>query len=134
MPAGELVQRKTLLVTDVPDLRSLVGCQVTRICLDHQVHLLLAGHDEAGRKSVSATLLVECAMTLTHRDQSVAVNPDTAAGYDWLTRILRLIVASINVEPDGTLEMHFTEGTSLTAVPDPHLRHGHSPGRVSRRG
>ena len=94
-------------------LGRLVGCLVTRVCLDYQVGLLLAGD------GVDATLVVESAMTLTVAGSAVDVEPDTGENYAALVQLLRRTLTSVGVDADETLRIGFGDDVSLVVHPDP---------------
>lgn len=41
-----------------PDLSPLLGVEVTRLCLDYAVTILLAGYDDRGEQRMDATLVI----------------------------------------------------------------------------
>ncbi len=65
-----------------PDVSALTGCEVTQICLDYQVNLILAAQHEDGTDRVAATLTLGTSFTLTLANaEIVTVEPETGAGY-----------------------------------------------------
>lgn len=104
-------------MTDGPDLGALVGCQVTRVCFDHQVTLLLAGAGHPER--VDASLVVESPMSLTAGGSTVRVDPDTATNLAAVLALLHRRIASVDEAADGTLRLGFGGGDSLAVHPDP---------------
>ena len=101
-----------------PDLSPLPGCEVTRVCLDHEVNLLLAAWHEDGTERVAATLTLGSAFVFTPAGtHGIAVEPDTGVGYAAVSSLLRRRVARASTDVSGALIVVFVDGSVLAAGP-----------------
>lgn len=99
-----------------PDLRPLVGCEITQITLDYRVTLLLASQDGGASPSVSAWLTIAAPFVLTCDDVAVTVDPDVFGNYDRVPSLLGAQVMAAAVEDDLSLAVAFSDGTRLTSA------------------
>lgn len=105
-----------------PELQELLGCEVTRVCLDLEVKLLLARGAAGGDEEVAAELNVGVPFRVRfgsdERDPvtPVEVDPATAAGYERLPALLRRRLRSVTVHADESLTVAF-DGPVEVVVP-----------------
>jgi hypothetical protein len=98
-----------------PDLRPLVGCEITQVTLDYRVSFLLASRDGGASPSVSAWLTIAAPFGLTSDDDAVTVDPDVFGNYSRVPRLLGVHVMAAAVEADSTLVVVFSDGTRLAS-------------------
>ncbi len=104
-----------------PDLSPLTGCEVTQVRLDYQVNLLLAAWQEDGTERVEATLTLGTPFILTLANaETVAVEPETGAGYGDVPTLLRRRVSEASADGREALTVHFDDGSCLVIEPSTH--------------
>lgn len=124
----------TSATMSAPDLRPLVGCQITQITLDYRVTLLLASQDGGANPSVSAWLTMGAPFILKSGDGSTTVTPDALGNYDRVPRLLGVHVEAAAVEDDLSLVLAFSDGTELVSARTPTSESWELGGRASGHG
>jgi hypothetical protein len=112
-----------------PDLKPLVGCEITQITLDHRVTLLLASEEGGANPDVSAWLAIQAPFVLESADGTATVQPDNFRNYDRVPRLLGAHVKEAAVADDRSLILTFSNGINLRSARTPQFESWQLGGR-----
>jgi hypothetical protein len=98
------------------DLSALVGSQVRRLLLDHQVTVFLA-HTPTSGAAVSAQIIIDAPFLLDRAQHIDHVDPKRNDTLPPLCRLLHMTIRDAQVDHD-VLTVTFDDGSTLTISPN----------------
>jgi len=99
----------------VPDLSDLVGSEIRRLLLDHQVTLFLA-KGPRGSASMTAQVIIDAPFRLDQGGRVDEVDPNRKETLPPLCRLLHAAVADTSID-ENVLTISLDEGTTITIGP-----------------
>jgi len=103
----------------VIDLSALLGSEVRRVLLDHQVTLFLSQRPTSG-EAVSAQIIIDTPFRLDQAGLVDQVDPKRKDTLPPLCRLLHTLVADAHVDED-VLKVSFDDGSTITIGPTAHF-------------
>jgi len=112
-----------------PDLSSVVGCTVGRVCLDYQVTLSIASTAGVYGERVDALLVVESPFTVTTAGEPQRVVPSEKNGLEATLGLLHREVTAVDVDADESLSLTLDGCVQIQVTRDPRYESWQISGR-----